>query len=110
MEGKRGRKKGREKEKEKEKEKRKENIKKGKKRPKDFNELVKYFEDYSKSKGKSINPVDEAEKWLNHFEANGYKVGKAKNPMQCWKSSVRTFVGNIGTFDQFDKQEKIQKF
>ena len=34
------------------------------------------------------NSVD-AEKWLSHYEANGWRVGK--NPMKDWKAAVRTW-------------------
>lgn len=34
------------------------------------------------------NKVD-AERWFDHYTANGWKVGK--NPMQDWKASVRTW-------------------
>ena len=37
------------------------------------------------------NNVD-AEKWYNHYEAVGWKVGK--NPMKDWKASVRTWERN----------------
>jgi hypothetical protein len=30
-----------------------------------------------------------ADKWLAHYEANGWKVGK--NPMKDWKAAVRTW-------------------
>jgi len=35
---------------------------------------------------------DIAENWLNHYEANGWKVGK--NAMKDWKASVRTWKLN----------------
>ena len=37
------------------------------------------------------NGVD-AEKWYNHYSANGWKVGK--NPMKDWKAAVRTWERN----------------
>ncbi len=33
--------------------------------------------------------ADIAENWLNHYEANGWMVGKVK--MKDWKASVRTW-------------------
>ena len=30
-----------------------------------------------------------AEQWINHYEANGWKVGK--NAMKDWKAAVRTW-------------------
>ena len=35
---------------------------------------------------------DIAENWLNHYEANGWMVGKVK--MKYWKASVRTWKTN----------------
>jgi hypothetical protein len=35
---------------------------------------------------------DIAENWLNHYEANGWMVGKVK--MKDWKASVRTWKTN----------------
>jgi len=35
---------------------------------------------------------DIAENWLNHYEANGWMVGK--NKMKDWKASVRTWKTN----------------
>jgi hypothetical protein len=35
---------------------------------------------------------DIAENWLNHYEANGWMVGKVK--MKDWKASVRTWKAN----------------
>lgn len=40
---------------------------------------------YCKERGDKVNP----EKWLSHYEANGWKVGK--NPMKDWKAAVRTW-------------------
>ena len=35
------------------------------------------------------NNVVDAEKWIDHYTANGWKVGK--NPMRDWKATVRTW-------------------
>ncbi len=43
---------------------------------------------------------DEAQAFLDHFEANGWKVGRAKNPMQCWKASIRTWLRNSQKFNE----------
>lgn len=40
---------------------------------------------YCQERKNSINP----EKWLAHYEANGWRVGK--NPMKDWKAAVRTW-------------------
>lgn len=43
---------------------------------------------YCAERGNSIN----AEKWIDHYTANGWKVGK--NPMKDWKAAVRTWERN----------------
>lgn len=40
---------------------------------------------YCQERNNSVNP----EKWLAHYEANGWRVGK--NPMKDWKAAVRTW-------------------
>lgn len=40
---------------------------------------------YCTERNNSVNP----EKWMNHYEANGWMVGK--NKMSDWKASVRTW-------------------
>lgn len=40
---------------------------------------------YCAERGAGVN----AEKWLAHYESNGWKVGK--NPMKDWKAAVRTW-------------------
>lgn len=40
---------------------------------------------YCESRGNSVNP----QKFFNHYESNGWKVGK--NPMKDWKAAVRTW-------------------
>lgn len=37
-------------------------------------------------------PVTEADKFLNHHEARGWKMGRT--PMKCWKAAVRTWKSN----------------
>lgn len=44
--------------------------------------------DYCKERGNFVNP----EKWLDHYTANGWKVGK--NSMKDWKAAVRTWERN----------------
>ena len=43
------------------------------------------IQSYCQERRNSVNP----EKWLNHYESNGWKVGK--NPMKDWKAAVRTW-------------------
>jgi len=40
---------------------------------------------YCKQRGKGVDP----EQWMNHYTANGWKVGK--NGMKDWRASVRTW-------------------
>jgi hypothetical protein len=41
--------------------------------------------DYCLERKNSVNP----EKWINHYESNGWKVGK--NSMKNWKACIRTW-------------------
>lgn len=47
------------------------------------------------------NNID-AEQFIDHYESNGWVVGKNKNKMQDWKASVRTWERNR-------KQEVMQR-
>ena len=49
---------------------------------------IEQLKDYMKEQGMN----DIAENWLNHYEANGWMVGKVK--MKDWKASVRTWKTN----------------
>ena len=44
--------------------------------------------DYCKDRGNSV----EASRFIDHYESNGWKVGK--NSMKCWKSAIRTWEKN----------------
>jgi uncharacterized protein YdaU (DUF1376 family) len=51
------------------------------------------------------NPAAEAEAFLNHYESNGWKVGK--NPMKSWKHAVTNWITRgkaNGTSQQFGKK------
>ncbi len=39
-----------------------------------------------------------AEQWLDHYQSNGWKVGR--NPMKDWRAAVRTWVKRSGGFNQ----------
>ena len=43
---------------------------------------------YCKERGNKVSP----QTWLDHYESNGWKVGK--NPMKDWKAAVRTWERN----------------
>lgn len=53
----------------------------------DLESIEEYFRERD-----HFNPKAIAEKFLNHYESNGWKVGK--NPMKDWKAAVRTWMGN----------------
>lgn len=61
----------------------------GKKEIKGFvKPTIEQLKEYMREQGMN----DIAENWLNHYEANGWKVGK--NAMKDWKASVRTWKLN----------------
>ena len=49
---------------------------------------IEQLKEYMREQGMN----DIAENWLNHYEANGWMVGKVK--MKDWKASVRTWKTN----------------
>lgn len=57
------------------------------------------------------NTVD-PEKWLSHYTANGWKVGR--NPMKDWRAAIRTWENgdkdkNLSYTDQFNIKQKIKE-
>ncbi|MCT4646474.1 MAG: hypothetical protein N4A74_15905 [Carboxylicivirga sp.] len=58
------------------------------------------LESYFQSKGV---PGTEAERFFNHFESKGWKVG-AKSPMKDWKAAVRNWILNMKKF----RSDKIE--
>lgn len=57
---------------------------------------------YCQERKNSVNP----EKWISHYQSNGWKVGK--NQMKDWKAAVRTWEGN--SFGSAKPQSKHGKF
>ena len=45
---------------------------------------------YCKERKNNVDP----EKWMDHYLANGWKVGQSKAPMKDWKAAVRTWERN----------------
>ena len=45
---------------------------------------------YCQERGKGIDP----EAWLAHYQANGWRVGRAGHPMRNWKAAVVTWEKN----------------
>lgn len=48
------------------------------------------IEAYCQERKNNVNP----KKWLDHYTANGWKIGKALAPMKDWQAAVRTWEGN----------------
>lgn len=46
---------------------------------------IEEVKEYCESRGNGVDPA----KWMAHYEANGWRVGK--NPMKDWKAAVRTW-------------------
>jgi hypothetical protein len=55
------------------------------KKTQSVNPTLQEVKDYCLERKNSVNP----EKWINHYEANGWKVGK--NSMKNWKACIRTW-------------------
>jgi len=58
---------------------------------------------YIDEKGYSVN----AERWMSHYESNGWKVGR--NKMVNWKSAVTTWAKNNYNKQETAKVESIKK-
>lgn len=53
---------------------------------------------YCLERGNLVDPT----KWISHYEANGWKVGR--NPMKDWKAAVKTWETN--GFSSFSSEKK----
>jgi len=62
-----------------------------------FRPTLQEVSDYCQERKNTVNP----QKWINHYESNGWKVGK--NSMKDWKAAVRTWEGN--SFNSTPKPE-----
>lgn len=60
----------------------------GQKQKKFVKPSLKEISDYCKERNNDVNP----EKFLNYYEANGWKVGR--NNMKDWKAAIRTWEVN----------------
>lgn len=61
---------------------------------------------YCRERGNAVHP----DAWLNHYDSNGWRVGK--NPMKDWKAAIRTWEtngsnGNAKT--QHDNRSRAQR-
>ena len=61
---------------------------------------IEEIKNYCLERKNNVNP----EKFLNYYEANGWKVGK--NAMKDWKACIRTWEGNNFNNNQTQSQEK----
>jgi hypothetical protein len=55
-------------------------------------------------KGKEF-PEQEAEKFYNYFQSNGWKVG-GKTPMKDWQAAARNWMLNTGKFNTHDRTKQ----
>lgn len=65
--------------------------------PKNLEEVEAYFLEKEK-------PKSEANKFFNHYEANGWLVGK--NKMKNWRAAANNWMANIGKYDSKPQKEK----
>jgi uncharacterized protein YdaU (DUF1376 family) len=68
----------------------------------EWKEVANYMFEHLKSKGQTWTKEKlqaEAEKFINHYTGNGWKVGK--NPMADWKAATRNWVLNAGQFETY---------
>lgn len=63
----------------------------------DMKELKQYFQ------LKEADPI-EAQRFYNHFESNGWKVG-GKSPMKDWKAAVRNWILNTARYNGVKTKE-----
>lgn len=64
-------------------------------RPKSLNDVIEAFEAVG-------SDSDQAERFWNHYESNGWKVG-GRSAMKDWKAAARNWLKNVPTFTKHDK-------
>lgn len=70
-------------------------------------ELIDYAVLNELMMNKSIAKIsDKADDFLNYYDSNGWKVGKAKTPMVCWKKAFNLFASR--DFGNEKKQDQIE--
>ena len=82
-------------EKKEEKEIEKEASPKKQARPKSLDDVIEAFEAVG-------SDSDQAERFWNHYESNGWKVG-GRSAMKDWKAAARNWLKNVPTFAKHDK-------
>jgi hypothetical protein len=63
-----------------------------------LDELESYFQSRE-------GPVEEAQRFFNHFESNGWRVG-GKSPMKDWKAAVRNWLLNSNKYQCNQLQQR----
>ena len=58
-----------------------------------------YMQHYAEQKGMTVNAADQAERFVDHFAANGWKVS-GKSSMQDWQASARNWLRNAKQFPE----------
>jgi uncharacterized protein YdaU (DUF1376 family) len=73
----------------------------------EWKDVANYMFEHLKTKNKSWEKEKlqaEAEKFINHYTGNGWKVGK--NPMVDWKAATRNWILNAGQFETFNNAQQ----
>lgn len=68
----------------------------GEKRQRFQKPTLEELENYFQSRE---GPVEEAQRFFNHFESNGWRVG-GKSPMKDWKAAVRNWLLNSNKYQR----------
>jgi hypothetical protein len=66
-------------------------------------DVVQFMQQYAAQKGLAVNAQDQAERFCDHYAANGWKVS-GKSPMKDWKASARSWLRNDFTQKQPQRQ------
>lgn len=69
----------------------------------DLSDVVQYFTELKSSTWNAIKIQEEAQRWIDHYSSNGWKVGK--NQMKDWKAAVRNWLKN--SFDTRSGQQTL---
>ena len=73
----------------------------------EWKDVANYIFEHLKTKNQSWPKEKlqaEAEKFINHYTGNGWKVGK--NPMVDWKAATRNWLLNVGQFETFNTPQQ----
>jgi uncharacterized protein YdaU (DUF1376 family) len=73
----------------------------------EWKEVANYMFEHLKTKNQSWPKEKlqvEAEKFINHYTTNGWKVGK--NQMVDWKAATRNWILNAGQFETFNTPQQ----